>query len=93
MKVIRRLLGVVAIAAAAAILTWAFLSRNKPSLQVWHREAPAREWRWTEMGPELTLADYIARENEVFQEVNERVEARLDEVNERSPTVIFPAVR
>jgi alpha-beta hydrolase superfamily lysophospholipase len=79
MKVIRRLLGVVAIAAAAAILTWAFLSRNKPSLQVWHREAPAREWRWTEMGPELTLTDYIARENEVFQEVKQRVEARLDD--------------
>jgi alpha-beta hydrolase superfamily lysophospholipase len=75
----RRLLAGFAIAFAAAILTWAFLSRNNPSLQVWHRVSPAREWRQGELGSSVTLADYRAREEELLEEVKRRVEERLDD--------------
>lgn len=74
-----RLLALATVAAASAILAWAFLSRNKPDLQPWHREPLAREWREAEMGPGLTLADYIAREPELFEEIKQRVEGRLDD--------------
>jgi len=75
---IRRLLTYLAVAVVAAILTWAFLSRNRPSLRPWHREAPAREWRAAELGPGTTLAAYMAREDEILEEVRQRVEQRLD---------------
>jgi alpha-beta hydrolase superfamily lysophospholipase len=78
-RLIRRLVTLMAIAAAAAILTWAFLSRNKPRLQPWHREPSEREWRWAELGSDVTLADYVAREDELFQDIEQRVEAQLDD--------------
>ena len=77
-RLFRRLLAFLAIAVVAAVLTWAFLSRHQPSLQPWHREAPVREWRAAELGPETTLTDYMARQDEVFREVQQSVERPLD---------------
>jgi alpha-beta hydrolase superfamily lysophospholipase len=78
LRLFRRLLAFLAIAVVATVLTWAFLSRNQAPLQPWHREAPAREWRADDIGPETTLADYMAREDEILREVQQRVEQRLD---------------
>jgi len=78
LRLVRRLLALLAIAIVGALLTWAFLSRHQPPLQPWHREAPAREWRADDIGPDTILSDYMAREDEILREVQQRVEQRLD---------------
>jgi alpha-beta hydrolase superfamily lysophospholipase len=78
-RMTRRVLAGLSIALAGAVLTWAFLSRNKPVLQPWHREAPEREWRAADIGPQTTLADYLKREEEVFQGLARRGDAQLED--------------
>src|SRR5262245_17660848 len=78
-RVARRVLAWLSIAVAAALLTWAFLSRNNLDLQPWHREAPAREWRAADIGPQTTLAAYMKRQDELFQELARRAEAELED--------------
>jgi alpha-beta hydrolase superfamily lysophospholipase len=54
---------------ATAALTWAFLSRNLPELQPWHRYAPPSEGAAGDLGPSSTLSDYLAREARIFDEL------------------------
>lgn len=48
---------------------------NLPDLGPWHRLSSALEPRAAEMGPSFTLDDYLAREEAVFREARERVDA------------------
>ncbi len=43
-------------------------------LQVWHRNAPPSELRAADMDERFTLADYLKREQQVFDEVRTGVE-------------------
>ena len=45
-----------------------------PDLQVWHRNAPASEIRAADIDARFTLADYLKREQQVFDEVRTEVE-------------------
>jgi alpha-beta hydrolase superfamily lysophospholipase len=55
----------------------AFESRRLPALELWHRAVPAREVRAADVTTGFTLADYLAREEEVFSEVARDVSGRL----------------
>lgn len=61
---------------AAVVLAWAFLSRNLPELKPWHRDAPRREARASDLDGAVTLVDYLRREDDVMREVRERIEGR-----------------
>jgi alpha-beta hydrolase superfamily lysophospholipase len=45
-----------------------------PDLHEWHRLVPVGELRADEMGESFTLAEYLAREEQMFREVHDRVE-------------------
>ena len=64
----------------------AFESRRLPDLELWHRSLPAREVRAADVTPGFTLADYLAREEEVFAEVAREVSGRSDRTTPRCPT-------
>jgi alpha-beta hydrolase superfamily lysophospholipase len=46
-------------------------------LQPWHRFAPEHEIRAGDIGPGFTLKDYLAREQQVFDEVRTEIEDKL----------------
>ena len=48
-----------------------------PDLQVWHRYSPPSEIRASDIDARFTLADYLAREQRVFDEVRTNVEDTL----------------
>ena len=78
MRLLLRWIGRVALLAclvvAAVVLTWAVLSRHLPELRPWHRDAPRREARATDLDGTVTLVDYLRREDEVMREVRDRIE-------------------
>jgi alpha-beta hydrolase superfamily lysophospholipase len=45
-----------------------------PDLQPWHRIVPRAEIRAADLDDEFTLADYLAREGQLFDEVRRRIE-------------------
>lgn len=47
---------------------------HHPRLSAWHRIAPQRELRAADMSGSFALSDYLAREEDVFREIVERVE-------------------
>ena len=49
----------------------------RDSLQVWHRYSPPSEIRASDVDARFTLADYLAREQRVFDEVRINVEDTL----------------
>jgi alpha-beta hydrolase superfamily lysophospholipase len=59
------------------LLVRAFDARRLPDLKSWHRVVPQKDLLAAELNDRLTLADYIAREAEVFREVQERVVLRI----------------
>ena len=76
-------LAVLALLAAVAV-TWAFMARQQPPLQVWHRQAPASEWGANDLTPALTRQAYFAREDRIFSELS-AVEAAASNVTEVPP--------
>jgi alpha-beta hydrolase superfamily lysophospholipase len=72
-KVLRRAVEWLAIILVTVVLVRAFEARRLPDLKLWHRVVPQKELLAAELNERLTLADYIAREAEVFREVQERV--------------------
>jgi alpha-beta hydrolase superfamily lysophospholipase len=61
-----------------------------PDLQPWHRYSPPSELRASDMTDRFTLADYLAREQRVFDEVRQHVE---DVVRPVSPFEVNRYVR
>ncbi len=55
------------------ILVRAFDSRRMPELEVWHQTVLPSEFKAEELTPNLTLEDYLAREERLFTELDERV--------------------
>lgn len=76
-KVLRRAVEWLAIILVTVILIRAFDARRLPELKPWHRVVPQKELSAAELNDRFTLADYLAREAEVFREVEERVVLRV----------------
>lgn len=72
-KVLRRAVEWFAIILVTVVLVRAFDARRLPELKPWHRVVPQKELLAAELNDRLTLADTLAREAEVFREVQERV--------------------
>ena len=72
-KVLLRAVEWLAIILATVVLVRAFDARRLPDLKIWHRVVPQKELQAAELNDRLSLADYLAREAEVFREVQERV--------------------
>jgi len=53
-----------------------------PDLQPWHRIAPESEVRAADIDERFTLADYLTREQQVFDEVRTRIEDALPPAGE-----------
>ena len=71
-----RLIVAVVLAAALIVGGGAFSAvRRLPDLQPWHELQTSLEPTAAEIGPAFTLDDYLRREDAVFREVRERVEA------------------
>jgi alpha-beta hydrolase superfamily lysophospholipase len=51
-----------------------------PDLHEWHHFVPGAEVRAAEMGDSFTLAQYLAREDEVFRQVREAVETPVSSI-------------
>ena len=72
-----RLAWAVALVLITVVVGRAFESRRLPDLELWHRVVPAREVRAADITAGFTLADYLAREEEVFSEVAREVSGRI----------------
>jgi alpha-beta hydrolase superfamily lysophospholipase len=51
----------------------AFDARGKPDLQAWHTYEFEHQFRAEDGGPEVTLADYLEREDRIFEELETNV--------------------
>ena len=80
-----RLLWTCLVVLATVIVGRAFQSRRLPDLERWHRFVPVREVRADEVTSAFTLADYLAREEEVFGEVAREVTARVGSADPSVP--------
>jgi alpha-beta hydrolase superfamily lysophospholipase len=73
-----RLAMLVAIVALTIVVGAAINARSRiPDLKPWHRLVPSAEVRASDVGPRFTLDDYLAREEQVFEEVRTQIEDRL----------------
>jgi alpha-beta hydrolase superfamily lysophospholipase len=77
-KVILQILTWAAVALVTVMVARARGARRLPDLEPWHQVVPQKELTAAELNDRFTLADYLARENEVFREVAERVETLVD---------------
>lgn len=60
------------------LLVWAFESRKKPDLSVWHTVSLSNEFKAGDATPQSTLREYIEREKQLFRELKERVYDRVE---------------
>ena len=73
-----RLAFLVAIVALTIVVGAAVSARSRiPDLKPWHRLVPSAEVRASDVGPMFTFDDYLAREQQVFEEVRTRIEDQL----------------
>ena len=68
----------VALVALAVVVGAAVSARSRiPDLKPWHRLVPSAEVHASDVGPAFTLDQYLAREQQVFDEVRTRIEDPL----------------
>ena len=53
------------------LLAWAFESRSMPALRAWHTASLSAEFTASEAMPEITLQNYLEREERLFPELPE----------------------
>lgn len=90
LKVLRRAAEWLALILVTVVLARAFDTRRLPELKPWHRVVPQKELAAAEFNDRFTLADYLAREAEVFREVQERVEMKVPPEDRTSSNRYFP---
>ncbi len=74
---LRRAAVTVVIVLATIVLVRAWDVRRPPYLKPWHRFAPPSEVRAAELTESFSLADYLKREDQIFQEVKDQIEDLL----------------
>lgn len=67
----------VSVIAFALLLAWAFESRGMQALESWHTVVLENEFTAADAGPQSTLKDYIAREDQLFDELQDKIYARV----------------
>jgi alpha-beta hydrolase superfamily lysophospholipase len=68
----------VAVLGLAVVVGAAVSARSRiPDLKPWHRLVPSAEVHASDVGPRFTLDDYLAREQQVFEEVRTKIEDPL----------------
>jgi len=75
---LRRLAIVLAGLLVAIVAYRAWEARRPPFLKPWHRFVPPSEVVGAQMPDSFSLEDYLRREDQVFREVRDEVENRLD---------------
>ncbi len=80
----RRWAGRVLLLAATVLLTIVVggaldARRRHPELSSWHRLVPSAEVTAADLGPRVTLEEYLRREDGVFDQVHREIEQRLPE--------------
>ena len=73
-----RLSMLAAVLVAGVVVGAAVNARSRvPDLKPWHRLVPAAEVHARDVGPDFTLDQYLAREQQVFDQVRTQIEDRL----------------
>lgn len=70
---LRRVAVLAAIVLVTLVVGRAVGSRGMPDLRLWHTVMLRSEVQARDLGPQITLADYLRREDAVFQELRQRV--------------------
>lgn len=71
-----------ALLALTMVVAWGFQSRRMAALRPWHTVSLAAEFSADDVTPESTLADYLAREDALFQELGQKVYAAIEPTEE-----------
>jgi alpha-beta hydrolase superfamily lysophospholipase len=77
LKLLGRLVAGALLVLATVVLLRAFDARSLGPLKPWHRVSPASEVRAAELDERFTLAQYLEREESVFEEVKDQVESAV----------------
>lgn len=77
LKRILVLAGFLASLVVTGVVVWAFSSRSLPDLKVWHRAELPSEFRAENIEDMTSIADYLAREDALFDEVARNVYSRV----------------
>lgn len=70
-------LGLVAFGAVTILVYQAWSAQSLPDLEAWHRWAPPAEAKARDLGERVSLEDYLAREERVFEELRAGIEDAL----------------
>src|SRR5262245_1119704 len=92
-KVLRRAVEWTAIILVAIVLIRAFGARRLPDLKPWHRYGPQREVRAAELTDQFSLADYRAREDEIWKEIRDHVETQVPTEDRYATNRYYPGAR
>jgi alpha-beta hydrolase superfamily lysophospholipase len=74
---IMKAIALAALLVFTALLAWAFDSRSMPALQIWHTPLDS-EFTAQDATPHSTLQDYLDRETRLFDELRDKVYARVE---------------
>jgi alpha-beta hydrolase superfamily lysophospholipase len=73
---------IAALLVATALLAWAYQSRGLPDLHAWHTVVLEKEFTASDATPATTLEDYLALEDRLFAELDEKIYQRADTSDE-----------
>jgi alpha-beta hydrolase superfamily lysophospholipase len=93
LKVLRRGAEWLAIILATIVLVRAVGARRLPDLKPWHQVVPQREVTAAELTDRFTLAEYRAREDQIWQEIRDRVESQVPPTDRTATNRYFPGAR
>jgi alpha-beta hydrolase superfamily lysophospholipase len=92
-KILRRAVEWTAVILAAIVLIRVFSARKLPDLKPWHRYVPQREVKAADFTDTFTLADYRAREDEIWKEIREHVESQVPPEDQYATNRYYPGAR
>lgn len=72
-RIAAKLLLWVALLGSALLLVWAWESRSMPALESWHKTLLQAEFRANDLTENYALADYLAQEKELFEELDREI--------------------
>lgn len=77
-KFVAKTILLTALLIVTVLLAWAYQSRGMPTLQVWHTVVLENEFTAADAQPDTTLQDYLAQEDRLFDELQQKVYQRAD---------------
>ncbi|HEX7252725.1 MAG TPA: alpha/beta fold hydrolase [Thermoanaerobaculia bacterium] len=92
-KILRRGVEWLAIILATIVLVRAVGARRLPDLKPWHQVVLQREVTAADLTDHFTLAQYRAREDEIWQEIRDRVDSQVPPQERAATNRYFPGAR